>query len=85
MKAAGVKLTRAQESWVCVAQSLRSEFIPEGLDLKGPKWPQDNIGAQNLWMYKPITARGEKMVADAAKAAEAASAPTADPKKTDGK
>ena len=83
LKAAGVKLTRAQESWVCVAQSLRSEFIPEGLDLKGPKWPQDNIGAQNLWMYKPITAKGEKLVADAAKAAAVASAPTAAPK-TDG-
>jgi hypothetical protein len=57
IRESGIKLTRQQESWVCVLQSLPAEFIPAGLDLKGPKWPQDNISAVNLWMYKPLSAR----------------------------
>ncbi|MBI4533750.1 MAG: hypothetical protein HY711_07360 [Candidatus Melainabacteria bacterium] len=63
LKASGVKLTRAQESWVCVAQSLRPvELIPEGLCLGGPVWPQDNIGPQNLWMNKPLNEKAGKLL-----------------------
>lgn len=59
IKAAGHKLTRTQEAWVCVIQSLPSEYIPEHLNLHGPKWPQDNISHHNLWMYKPLTAQAK--------------------------
>jgi hypothetical protein len=81
LKAAGKReLTRPQESWVCVVQSLRPDLIPDGLKLDGGlKWPQDNIGAQNLWLAKAITEKGHKMVAHAARVARAAAA--ADEKK----
>jgi hypothetical protein len=59
IKAAGHKLTRQQESWVCVVQSLPDEFIPAHLNLHGPKWPQDNISPYNLWMYKPVSDRAK--------------------------
>jgi len=61
LKEAGMNLNRIQESWVCVAQSLPVELIPKGLYLGGPKWPQDNIGPQNLWMYKPLNDRAAKL------------------------
>lgn len=73
IKASGIKLTRQQESWVCVLQSLPAEHIPAGLNIDGPKWPQDNIGAVNLWMYKPISARAialDKANAEAKSAAD---------------
>lgn len=54
IKANGVQLTRSQESWVCVLQSLREDLIPEELNMHGPKWPQDNISQENLWMYQPL-------------------------------
>jgi hypothetical protein len=54
IKASGVKLTRTQESWVCVLQSLREDLIPEELNMHGPQWPQDNISQVNLWMYQPL-------------------------------
>lgn len=72
IKASGIKLTRAQESWVCVLQSLPAEHIPAGLNLNGPKWPQDNIGAVNLWMYKPLSARAIALDAANAEAKVAA-------------
>lgn len=62
IKESGLRLTRAQESWVCVVQSLPSELIPKGLDLGGPKWPQDNIGPRNLWMNKPLSDKARKLI-----------------------
>jgi len=62
IKDSGVKLSRSQESWVCVVQSLPKELIPEGLYLGGVKWPQDNIGPANLWMYKPLTEKAKKVL-----------------------
>lgn len=62
IKASGIKLTRAQESWVCVLQSLRSDLIPPALNMGGPKWPQDNIGNDMLWMFKPLTEKGQKLL-----------------------
>lgn len=63
-KAAGVPLNRAQESWVCVIQSLRPlDLIPKELYLGGPVWPQDNIGPQNLWMNKPLSDKGKSLLA----------------------
>lgn len=56
------KIERNHESWICVVQSLRlpeinrPDLIPEGLDLNGPVWPQDNMNPQLLWMYKPLDA-----------------------------
>lgn len=62
IKDSGIKLTRAQESWVCVLQSLPKELIPEELYLGGVKWPQDNIGPANLWMYKPLSEKAKKLL-----------------------
>ncbi len=59
---AGTPLTRSQQSWLCVVQSLPKEHIPKGLDLEGPLWPQDNVGPANLWMYKPLSARAKAIV-----------------------
>jgi hypothetical protein len=58
MRKFGKHLTRAQESWVCAVQSLRRKYIPRGLYLGGPTWPQDNITQKSLWMAKPLTDRG---------------------------
>lgn len=59
---AGHPLNRQQQSWVCVIQSLPQEFIPEYLRLPGLRWPQDNIGPQNLWQNKPLTKRALALV-----------------------
>jgi hypothetical protein len=69
IKASGEVLTRPQESWIVAMQSLPKEFIPEKYFLGGAVWPQDNIGPENLWMYKPMSER-----AKAAAAAVAANA-----------
>ena len=55
LKDGGMKLSRMQESWLCVLQSLPKELIPEGMYLGGPTWPQNNIDQNNLWMHKPLT------------------------------
>lgn len=63
LKDGGMTLTRAQESWVCVVQSLRaSGLCPPELDLGGPLWPQDNVGDANLWMYKPLNERASRLL-----------------------
>lgn len=59
VKEAGLVLTRPQESWLCVMQSLPREFIPDQYFMGGCKWPQDNIGQVNLWMYKPLSERAK--------------------------
>jgi len=66
IKESGIKLTRPQESWVCVIQSLRpTELIPAGLFLNGPLWPQDNIGPELLWMNKPLSDRAAALIPSA--------------------
>lgn len=58
IRASGTPLTRSQQSWVCVVQSLAAQnLIPPVLRLNGPQWPQDNIGPKVLWLYKPISER----------------------------
>ncbi len=64
IKASGIPLTRPQESWVCVLQSLPKEMIPPELYLGGVKWPQDNIGPQNLWMHKAISEKGKQLLSE---------------------
>lgn len=60
---AGHPLTRSQQSWVCVLQSLRPvELIPQHLRLDGPLWPQTNIDQQSLWLNKPISAKALALV-----------------------
>jgi hypothetical protein len=61
IKANGVALSRQQESWVCVLQSLREDLIPGELKMHGPKWPQDNIGQENLWMYQALNDDARKL------------------------
>lgn len=59
----GIKLTRPQESWICVVQSLRPvELIPDGLYLNGPLWPQDNLTPPLLWMNKPLSAKTAALI-----------------------
>lgn len=63
IKDAGHKLTRQQESWVCVVQSLRpTALIPPGLHMDGPIWPQDNVGPELLWMNKPLNDRALSLI-----------------------
>lgn len=57
IRKAGHPLTRAQQSWVCIMQSLSPEAIPTHLNMGGPQWPQDNISDRCLWLYKPISKR----------------------------
>jgi hypothetical protein len=86
LKAKGVTLTRPQESWLCVLQSLPEDKIPAEFNFHGPKWIQDNIGPVNLWMYKPVSPRAKaceaQRVALAAQAAKVAQA-TAEVKATE--
>ncbi len=67
IKASGIVLTRPQESWVVAMQSLPRQYIPDQFYLDGAIWPQDNIGAANLWMYKALSERA-KLAAKAASA-----------------
>jgi hypothetical protein len=55
LKESGMKLTRPQESWLCVIQNLRPiELIPPHLYLGGPIWPQTNLDQRNLWINHPL-------------------------------
>jgi hypothetical protein len=78
LKAKGIELTRPQESWLCVLQSLPEELIPPDYNLNGPRWIWDNISPFYLWMYKPISERAiayqAQRVAQAAQAAKDAEA-----------
>lgn len=61
---ARVNLSRLQESWLFVLQSLRPvELIPEPYYLGGPTWPQNNIDQNNLWLYKPLSEKAKQQVA----------------------
>lgn len=63
MRLRGEELRRSQESWIAMVQSLRpAELIPDGLNLNGPIWPQDNITSQNLWMNKALTERAAQLI-----------------------
>lgn len=57
----GTPMTRTQQSWVCVLQSLPADLIPAHLKT-GVIWPQDNISPNSLWLAKPLSARAEKLV-----------------------
>ena len=48
-------LTRQQQSWVCVIQSLPAKFVPRAFRLKGLRYPQDNIGQECMWLYKSVS------------------------------
>lgn len=59
----GTPLTRTQQSWVCVLQSLTpTDKIPEALkfitdETKDLVWPQDNVSDRCLWMFKVLSER----------------------------
>ena len=65
----GVTLTRPQQSWLCVVQSLPSKFVPRGLKLKGLRYPQDNIRQECLWLYKSVSEKAKQLL-DAPKQTE---------------
>ncbi|CAN5144025.1 hypothetical protein BH10CYA1_BH10CYA1_38220 [soil metagenome] len=60
IRSAGHPLTRTQQSWACVAQSLPVEHIPADINMRGPIWMQDNLGQQCLWVHKPMTERARQ-------------------------
>jgi hypothetical protein len=63
IRASGHPLTRTQQSWACVVNSLRpADKIPQTFQMSSPShsdlfWPQDNISDCCLWLYKPLSAR----------------------------
>lgn len=70
IRAGGMKLSRQQESWVCVVQSLRPvELIPNGLYLGGPEWPQNNLDEKYLWLNLPLNDRAKQLLPEPIKSA----------------
>jgi hypothetical protein len=64
MKQGGTILTRSQESWVAVFQTLTEDAVPERLAhlwMPDIVWPQDNIEPANLWLWKPISEKARGM------------------------
>ncbi|MBS1997864.1 MAG: hypothetical protein JSS86_16185 [Cyanobacteria bacterium SZAS LIN-2] len=62
IRAKGTPLTRTQQSWACVVQSLRPvDKIPPTFYMGNPDlvWPQDNISDYCLWLYKPLSAKAK--------------------------
>jgi hypothetical protein len=66
IRASGQPLTRTQQSWACVIQSLRpADRIPAGLSMGSLanghetdlQWPQNNLDETCLWLYKPLSER----------------------------
>lgn len=66
IRATGQPLTRTQQSWACVIQSLRpADRIPAGLSMGRSdnghetdlQWPQNNLDETCLWLYKPLSER----------------------------
>lgn len=62
IRASGHPLTRTQQSWACVVQSLPSVHIPAALNMRGPIWMQDNLGQKCLWVHKPLTAKAHALL-----------------------
>jgi hypothetical protein len=63
LKATGFKLSRLQESWLFVIQSLPAEFIPAPFHLESGKWMQNNIDQNNLWLHKPLSEKAKRLIA----------------------
>jgi len=63
LRASGFKLSRLQESWLFVIQSLPADKIPQPFHLDGGTWPQNNIDQNNLWLYKPLSEKAKQLVA----------------------
>lgn len=61
-EALGQSLTRTQQSWVCVIQSLPEKHRPRAFRLKDLRYPQDNIGQECLWLYKALTDRAAQVL-----------------------
>jgi hypothetical protein len=64
IKDAGVSLTRVQESWVCILQSLPRDMIDDKYYLGGVTWPQDNLSQDTLWMNKPLSAAAKSVMSE---------------------
>ena len=64
-------LSRTQQSWLCVIQSLPKRYIPSHLRLgHGLKFPQDNISPQCLWLYKSVSEKARLMLDSDSQSAE---------------
>ncbi len=70
IRAAGTPLTRSQQSWICVLQSLRPVSLIPKVFLMGDgddesallRWPQNNVDDECLWQFKPLSARAQGFV-----------------------
>jgi hypothetical protein len=58
----GVTLSRLQESWLFVLQSLPAESVPAPLYLNSGTWPQNNLDQNNLWLFKPLSEKAKKLI-----------------------
>jgi hypothetical protein len=55
-------LSRSQQSWLCVIQSLPRKYVPSQFRLGKLRFPQDNIGPQCLWMYRPLSEKARLLL-----------------------
>lgn len=62
LRSKGIHLSRSQQSWVVVLQSLAQDRIPAELNLGGAVWPQDNISDQCLWLYRSLSKQAHDFV-----------------------
>lgn len=62
LKRSGLKLSRVQEAWLFVLQSIPAEKIPAHFNFGGLLWPQNNVDQNNLWLYKPLTEKARKLL-----------------------
>ncbi|MBA3995066.1 MAG: hypothetical protein C0469_16230 [Cyanobacteria bacterium DS2.3.42] len=63
LKDNGVQLTRPQEAWVCVLNSLEpKELIPEHLRMDVPKWIQTCLDQESIWLVKPLSEKAVKLL-----------------------
>lgn len=63
LKDSGVRLTRAQEAWVCVLNTLEpKELIPAHLRMDVPRWIQTNLDQQSIWLVKPLSEKAVQLL-----------------------
>lgn len=63
LKDNGVKLTRAQEAWICVLNNLKQrDLIPEHLRMDVPKWIQTNLDQESIWLVKPLSEKAVQLL-----------------------
>jgi hypothetical protein len=76
-------LSRSQQSWLCVIQSLPRKYVPTQFRLGKLKFPQDNIGPQCLWMYRALSEKARLLLEQPLPSPETAQSPSPVPPSSD--